>query len=144
MRANITAKMLKAALNQHKVEQPLTIHKSQQNNVKVRSIKESIIQIQDYDPLEFLGMIMSGLPVPSIIVDEKGNMTTVYENAPISQRRMAAQFLADKMMPTIHAHKIIPGTPEELPENKEEMVESAEDMFKSMVSKAVRKASGGE
>jgi hypothetical protein len=103
--------------------------------VRLRSVQETFLQIQELDPITFLGKIMNGEPVPTVIVDKNGDVFTEYDIASMTDRRKAAEFLAAKLMPTLHAHKIIPGTP-----NESVGEGSVDDVFKRIVSKAIDKA----
>lgn len=136
MKQRTTADMVQIAMQQRSVKPNIAaISKSRQH---LRSVRESLIQIQDYDPIDFLGMLVRGEPIPSYTIHDSGKIETSYENATIKERRQAAQFLAAKILPTIVAHKILPSTPDDVNEGADD----AGQFFRDMVTKAVRRVDG--
>lgn len=136
MKQRTTAQMVQAAIHARSIQPNIAVLSKQGQHLK--SVRESLAQIQEYDPIEFLGMLVRGEPIPSYQIDAKGVITVTYEKTAIKDRRQAAQFMAAKILPTIVAHKILPSSPDD-PENENE---SAEQFFKDMVTKAVRRSDG--
>lgn len=73
--------------------------------VRVVGVRENILKIQMYDPIEFLGKVMAGEPIPSIYVDEQGVITRTFEVANLKERISIAKFMASKIMPSMHVVK---------------------------------------
>jgi hypothetical protein len=127
-------KLVAQALNEKNVVTPVRMSHGAPP-VRLRSVQETFITIQEFDPVTFLGRMMNGEPMEYITVDERGNQIVEYENATLDCRRKAAEFLAAKLIPSLHAHKIIPGTPYEDGEEG-----SVEDVFRKIVSKAINRS----
>lgn len=73
--------------------------------VRVVGVRENILKIQVYDPIEFLGKVMSGQPIPSYYIDEFGKILETFEVANLNQRITIAKFMASKIMPSMHVIK---------------------------------------
>lgn len=70
--------------------------------VRVVGVRENILKIQMYDPIEFLGKVMAGEAIPSVYVNEDGSTSQTFEFAPLKERIAIAKFMASKIMPTMH------------------------------------------
>ena len=114
---------------QHVREGDPVIHApvSAKARVQLREVRDILVEVQSYNPIEFLGKIMQGEPVPSKYIDEDGNEHITFLVPAMKDRVRAAQFLANKMIPTMHAHKIV----NEREDNNE---------FDTMVERAIAKS----
>ncbi len=72
-------------------------------------VGESIVRIiNDCDPIGFLDDIVNGKAIQCHIVEEDGNILTVYETPGLNKRIEVAKFLAERFLPKVavvkHAH----------------------------------------
>lgn len=73
--------------------------------VRVVGVRENVIKIQMYDPIEFLGRVMAGEPIPTTYIDEEGQVSKSFEIASLKERVSIAKFMANKIMPSMHVIK---------------------------------------
>jgi len=81
------------------------------SNVKLIPVKNHLLKIQEYDPIGFLAKVMRGEAIDfhHIQQDEDGNLVdrVAYMIPKMSERVEAAKFLSSRLLPTMHAHKIM-------------------------------------
>lgn len=96
---------------------PVSATREVAGRIKLVPVKQHLLTIQEYDPIGFLGKIMSGelIETQNVRQDEDGNVIVEkgFLVPNVKHRVEAAKFLASKLLPTMHAHKIMPEAGEE-------------------------------
>lgn len=95
---------------------------------QVVSVRENIVKIQSYDPIQFLCKVMADGMMPVSFVTEDGEVKTQYVPVHPNKRIEAAKFLAGKIMPTMQMVKV-------LNEGDKTAQDTADDAFAQMVKR---------
>jgi hypothetical protein len=118
-----------AKKNDPEIMTPVTFSRQKDKSaVALIPIKDHLLRIQQYDPIGFLAKVMLGEPIPFKHIIQKDGV--LYEEVAfmvpkMSERLSAAEFLAAKQLPTMHAHKIVHEDEQDEKNSFDDLVERA-------------------